>query len=56
MSDEVTATVIQVGDVQIDDFGEPRKVERAVVMQFDDVEELKRAIAATARVRLEWPQ
>lgn len=50
MSDEVTANILEVGNIVIDG----KTIERGAVIQFYEVEDLKRAIAAGARVRLEW--
>lgn len=54
MTDTVTGTVVEVGDIPVVDGNDKHTYPRAVLVQFDTVEDLKAAITSTARVRLEW--
>lgn len=52
--DEVTGTIVEAGNIPVDDGGTVHTYERALVIQFDNDEDLKAALTATKRIRGEW--
>lgn len=56
MSEELTAKVIEAGNVRYEEIGgtHVHELKRGVIVQFDTVEQFKRAVNDGAPVKFEW--
>ena len=52
--ERVTGTVVEAGEIPVLDGDKKYTYPRAVVVQFDTIEDLKSAITSTKLVRMEW--
>lgn len=52
--DEVTGTIVEAGDIPVADGDGLHTYRRAIVIQFDNDDDIRSALAGVARIRGEW--
>lgn len=52
--DDITGTIVEVGDIPVVDGEEIHTYRRSIVIQFDNDNDVRSAISGVARIRGEW--